>query len=107
MQKVATQTQQYSTQEDMTDKNAAQENLNPRKVASLKKARALANLAGYLVHSSSFWKIGRVFIVLWTEPVGAGGTGITVPAMKWPTTAFHGVRRFMIVRSVEGHSMCM
>lgn len=90
-QNVAPQNQQHSTQGDMKDIYAIRDNLDLR----------------YSVHSSSFWKIGRVFMVLWREPVGAGGTKITVSPMKSSTTAFHRVRRFVIIKSCDRQSICI
>jgi hypothetical protein len=108
-QNVAPQNEQHGTQRVMTDKYAAREKLelDSRKVAAIEKARVLANLAGYSIHSSSFFKVGKVFKVLWSEPVGDGGTKFTVSTMGRGETAFPQIRRFIVVMSSERHSICV
>jgi hypothetical protein len=106
-QNLGPQNQQHSTQGVMTDKYAARDKLDSRKVASVERVRALANLAGFSVHPSSEFKFGRVFKVLWTEPIGAGGTEITVPTMARSETDFHKVRRFVIIKSSERQAICV
>jgi len=99
-------TDKYATR-DKLDRRTLTDKLGRRKVDSIEKARVLANLAGYSVHSSSEFYFGRVFKVLWSEPIGAGGTEITVPTTRRSKTAFQVVRRFLIVKSTERQSMCM
>jgi hypothetical protein len=107
-QNVAPQNEQHSTRGVMKDKSAvARDKFDPRTVASLRKSRALANLAGYSLHSSSEFKVGKIFKVLWSEPIAAWGTEITVPAVERSITAFDKVRRFLIIKSGERQSMCM
>ncbi|KAH8745335.1 hypothetical protein F5882DRAFT_235302, partial [Hyaloscypha sp. PMI_1271] len=48
----------------------------------------------------------QVFKVLWSEPVGSGGTEITTDA-KYGEKAFHKIRRFLIVKNKKGHSLCI
>jgi hypothetical protein len=107
-QNVSPQNEQRSTLGGLKDKSAvASDKFDPRTVASLGKSRALANLAGYSLHSLSKFKVGRIFKVLRSEPIAAGGTEITVPAVERSITAFDKVRRFLIVKSGEKQSMCM
>jgi hypothetical protein len=106
--KVIPQNEEHSIHKAIKDKSAAaRDKLDPRTVASLEKSRALANLAGYSVHPLSEFQIGRVFKVLWSEPIAAGGTGITVPTMGSSGRAFHSVRRFLITNSRESQTICM
>ncbi|PMD47651.1 hypothetical protein L207DRAFT_576419 [Hyaloscypha variabilis F] len=64
----------------------------------------------FKVHRSSDFEFGRVFKVLWSEPAGAGGTEITeqnVQNTKFGEKAYHKVRRFIVMRSDRGHSICI
>jgi hypothetical protein len=51
-----------------------------------------------------------VFKILWTEPKGSGGTEITgagVRKTKYGEESYTTIRRFVIVRPFEGHSICL
>ncbi|KAN0104755.1 hypothetical protein V8E51_010500 [Hyaloscypha variabilis] len=61
----------------------------------------------FKVHKSKDFYFGRVFKVLWSEPVGSGGTEITVENAKYGEKSFHKVRRFIVVRKNKGHSTCI
>jgi hypothetical protein len=106
-QNVAPQNEQHNTRGNMTDEYTTRDKLDSCKVATIEKARVLANLAGFSVHSSSEFKFGKVFKVLWSEPVGSGGTEVTVPTKSRSKTAFQAVRHYLIVKSGERQSMCM
>ncbi|PMD23432.1 hypothetical protein NA56DRAFT_71340 [Hyaloscypha hepaticicola] len=61
----------------------------------------------FVVHHSREFYFGRVFKVLWSEPVGTGGTEITAD-FPHSESAFHKVRRFLIVSERnKGHSICI
>jgi hypothetical protein len=67
----------------------------------------LNNFIEFLVHPSREFYFGRVFKVLWSEPVGSGGTEITVQSSYGERT-HHKVRRFLIVSERNrGHSICI
>jgi hypothetical protein len=106
-QNVAPQKEQHSTRFIMTDKYGTRDKLDRRKVASIEKARALANLAEFSVRSSSKFYFGSVFKVLWSEPLGEGGTGFTVSTRGGGEIYFHKIRRFVIVKSCARQSICL
>ncbi len=69
--------------------------------------RGLNSFIEFVVHPSRDFYFGRIFKVLWSEPVGSGGTEITA---EFPHSgrAFHKVRRFLIVSERnKGHSICI
>jgi hypothetical protein len=81
--------------------------LDKSKSFKLRKFRALSGCKGYKVHRSSEFQFGRVFKVLWSEPVGSGGTEITTQGPHGGMN-FSKVRRFLIVSSRNrGHSICL
>jgi hypothetical protein len=45
----------------------------------------------------------QVFNILWSEPIGANSTEITA----YGEIAFAKIRRFLIIRSERGYSICM
>lgn len=58
--------------------------------------------------------IFKVFKMLWTEPQGQGGSSSTVDTnsyveieSKYGQKAYHSIRRFIIVRAMKGHSVCV
>ncbi|KAG4420845.1 hypothetical protein IFR04_006027 [Cadophora malorum] len=73
----------------------------------------------FRVHSSDHFKFGKVstllekkdvgaltakvFKVMWSEPVGSGGTAITGAEQK----GFQKVRRFVVIDTRNGHSICL
>jgi hypothetical protein len=68
----------------------------------------LSGFVEFQVHKSKDFYFGRVFKVLWSEPVGSGGTEITTPAYaKYGEKAFHKIRRFVIVKPGHGHCICL
>ena len=71
--------------------------------------RALRGFQGFKVHRSREFEFGRVFKVLWSEPMGSGGTEITFEktSAKYGENAFHKIRRFVIVKQRNGHSICI
>ncbi|KAK4215939.1 hypothetical protein QBC37DRAFT_113180 [Rhypophila decipiens] len=63
----------------------------------------------YIVEPSSRFYTGDVFKVLWSEPLGAGRADMTdAEARSHLGQRFYvGIRRFIIVRTDEGHSTCV
>ncbi|KAF8859031.1 hypothetical protein BDZ45DRAFT_371808 [Acephala macrosclerotiorum] len=70
----------------------------------------------YKVHKSFEFKQGRVFKVLWSEPSGQGGgrgDGSSNPETytegvnKFGEPSFQKVRRFVIIRPLAGHCICL
>lgn len=64
--------------------------------------------------SRSFWKVGRVFMVLWMEPAGAqiddnGGTrnGSHISTAWLEEKVLSEIRRFVIVRDGYGSCICL
>lgn len=54
----------------------------------------------------------QVLITLWSEPVGgSGGTkqgeAGSIEQSKYGESAYHSVRRFVIVKAMEGHCWCV
>ncbi|KAE9363767.1 hypothetical protein N431DRAFT_118062 [Stipitochalara longipes BDJ] len=58
----------------------------------------------FQIHRSKEFEFGRVFKVLWSEPIGSGGTEITT---TYSAKTFYKVRRFVIMRQDKGHSICI
>ncbi|KAH8752618.1 hypothetical protein BGZ57DRAFT_912532 [Hyaloscypha finlandica] len=71
----------------------------------------------YEVHGSWAFKWGRIFEVLWAEPRGAdregsstgnsGTESLTIRKGANGTEAFVKVRRFVIIKPMEGHCICL
>ncbi|CZR67204.1 uncharacterized protein PAC_17103 [Phialocephala subalpina] len=70
----------------------------------------------YKVHKTFEFKQGRVFKVLWSEPSGQGGgrgDGSSNPETytegvnKFGEPSFQKVRRFVIIRPLAGHCICL
>ncbi|KAH9206761.1 hypothetical protein DL95DRAFT_528272 [Leptodontidium sp. 2 PMI_412] len=57
----------------------------------------------FKVHGSEYFEFGKVFKVLWSEPIGSGGTVITVANQQ----GFQKVRRFVVIDKRRGHSICL
>ncbi|KAG4435146.1 hypothetical protein IFR05_009378 [Cadophora sp. M221] len=57
----------------------------------------------FKVHGSEHFKFGKVFKVLWSEPMGSGGTVITVVNQQ----GYQKVRRFVVIDTRKGHSICL
>lgn len=50
----------------------------------------------------------KVFKILWSEPSGSTGTEITkLNSTKYGETSFSSIRRFVIIKTLEGHSICL
>jgi uncharacterized C2H2 Zn-finger protein len=83
--------------------------LDSSKSCSPIRIRALRGFQGFKVHRSSEFIFGAVFKVLWSEPMGSGGTEITFEntSAKYGERAFHKIRRFVIVQPKRGHSICI
>jgi hypothetical protein len=62
----------------------------------------------FRVHKSKDFYFGRVFKVLWSEPSGSGGTDISSDDdMPMKAKAYTKTRRFVIVDTRRGHSICL
>jgi hypothetical protein len=58
-----------------------------------------------------FWKVGRVFMMLWTEPAKVPQGGGTRDGSHFSTvwlsqTAYSEIRRFVVIREGHGNSIC-
>jgi hypothetical protein len=72
--------------------------------------------AGYRVipdkEQRKFWKVGRVFMMLWTEPAAkvpyGGGTrdGSHFSTVWLSEQAYSEIRRFVVIREGHGNSIC-
>lgn len=80
--------------------------------------RLRANYSGYRLvtakHSKKFWKPGRVFMMLWTEPAGErvgrqGGTqnNSHVSTVMYGQDVFSEIRRFVVVQDNYGSCICL
>jgi len=60
----------------------------------------------YRIHPGKFFKVGRVFLVLWAEPAGGGGTVVSRYEVlnQFNERVFSKIRRFVVVR--EGTQSC-
>ena len=61
----------------------------------------------YKIHPSKFFKVGRVFLVLWDEPFGEGDTTVSEfdeVVNQLGQRVFSKARRFVVVR--EGAHFC-
>ncbi|PMD21188.1 hypothetical protein NA56DRAFT_703875 [Hyaloscypha hepaticicola] len=67
--------------------------------------------ARFKVHSGREFKFGKVFRMLWAEPMGSHGTQITEPvhsrSQKHGEVFWHKIRRFVIVKPFNGHCLCL
>ncbi|KAM7208821.1 hypothetical protein V8F20_000984, partial [Naviculisporaceae sp. PSN 640] len=65
--------------------------------------------SGFIVEPSSRFVAGEVFKVLWSEPKGAGRDELTEAKLHshMGEHFYYGIRRFIIVRTDEGHSTCV
>ncbi|KAH6721789.1 hypothetical protein BKA61DRAFT_666528 [Leptodontidium sp. MPI-SDFR-AT-0119] len=61
----------------------------------------------YNVHKSWKIKLGRVFKVLWPEPMSSGNDPIDTGVQKVHQTIYSKVRRFVIVLNVKEHCICL
>ena len=72
-------------------------------------------ITGYKVVPSKdskwFWKFGRVFMMLWTEPAGYKASGRTANShisVTWLNeTAYSEIRRFVVVQDCYGSVQCL
>lgn len=60
----------------------------------------------YIVRRPSFYMVGRVFVVLWTEPAGNNATQVTKGTVRnhLGELVFSKIRRFVVIR--EGRGYC-
>lgn len=58
------------------------------------------------IKSSSFFKLGRVVKVLWSEPMGETATSHNVNKPRGGT-AYTKIRRFVVIRKGKGYSICL
>jgi len=65
----------------------------------------------FKVHHGREFKFGKVFRILWAEPMGRNGTLITEPvnsrSQKYGEEFCHKIRRFVIVKTFNGHCLCL
>jgi hypothetical protein len=60
----------------------------------------------YTIRRASFYGIGRVFLMLWSEPAGGGATSFTrgIVQNEFGEPVFSKIRRFVVVR--QGATSC-
>jgi hypothetical protein len=84
--------------------------LDARKFLNTKTNEILI-LLGFKVHPGREFKFGKVFRILWAEPMGSHGTQITEPvhsrSQKHGEVFWHKIRRFVIVKTFNGHCLCL
>jgi hypothetical protein len=75
------------------------------------KTKEMLILLGFKVHHGREFKFGKVFRILWAEPMGRNGTLITEPvnsrSQKYGEEFCHKIRRFVIVKTFNGHCICL
>jgi hypothetical protein len=84
--------------------------LDARKSLDTKTNEVLI-LLGFKIHTGREFKFGKVFRILWAEPMGSHGTQITEAvqsrSQKHGEEFCHKIRRFMIVKTFNGHCLCL
>jgi hypothetical protein len=75
------------------------------------KTKEMLILLGFKFHNGREFKFGTVFRILWAEPMGRNGTQITEAgnsrSQKHGEEFYHKVRRFVIVKTFNGHCICL
>jgi hypothetical protein len=74
---------------------------NPRQGRAGKSESRDVLYPDYKIHPAKFFVVGRVFLVLWTEPAGGGGTAISRYEVlnHLGQRVFSKIRRFVVVRA--------
>ena len=74
---------------------------NPRQGRAGKSDSRDVLYPDYKIHKSKFFVVGRVFLVLWTEPAGGGGTAVSRYEVlnHLGQRVFSKIRRFVVVRA--------
>ena len=67
----------------------------------------LSNCLEFKVQKSKNFQFGKVFKVIWSEPQGANGTDISEDESQAQKAMFRKIRRFVIVSTFPGHSLCL
>jgi hypothetical protein len=84
--------------------------LDPRKSLDTKTNEVLI-LLGFKIHLGREFKFGKVFRILWAEPMGSHGTQITEAvhsrSQKYGEGFHHKIRRFLIVKTFKAHCICL
>lgn len=55
----------------------------------------------------SFFKVGKVFKILWPDPTGAGAAAITMGTLPSNTDSGAHIRWFVVIRDEEEYSSCL
>jgi hypothetical protein len=89
---------------------AVQKPLDARKFCK-HKTNVVLILLGFKVQHGREFRVGRVFKILWAEPMGNNGTQITEAihsrSQQYGEEFVHKIRRFVIVKTFNGHCLCL
>jgi hypothetical protein len=109
--------QQYNHKTSALPKHTPPKKVPVRDIKSRKKLSEAERLdPRYIIVSSKdsrlFWRVGRVFMMLWTEPAGytqGGGTkNHSHISITWLNeSAFNEIRRFVVVQDLHGCCNCL
>lgn len=77
----------------------------------IKKTNEVLILLGFKFHPGHEFQFGKVFRILWAEPMGSHGTQITEAvhsrSQKYGEGFHHKIRRFLIVKTFKAHCICL
>ena len=58
-------------------------------------------------NAKKFYRMGRVFAILWTENAGEGGTGDNFSLVIYNEKVYTQIRRWVVVRERHGYCVCI
>jgi hypothetical protein len=95
-----------ATPEQTSPQSSRGQTNNPRQGRVGKSENRDVLYPDYKIRPAKFFVVGRVFLVLWTEPAGGGGTAISKYEVlnHLGQRVFSKIRRFVVVR--EGPHFC-
>jgi hypothetical protein len=84
--------------------------LDPRKSIPLGR-NAILNVLGFKIQKGSKFEVGKMFKIVWAEPMGSNGTRLTDDghgqSQKFGQKFIHKIRRFVVVKAFNGHCLCL
>ncbi|KAH8744526.1 hypothetical protein BGZ57DRAFT_291368 [Hyaloscypha finlandica] len=65
----------------------------------------------FKIQKGSKFEVGKMFKILWAEPMGSNGTRLTDDghgqSQKFGQKFIHKIRRFVVVKAFNGHCLCL